>query len=245
MMASSFLLGQCVGWPGLAGRGLMCLQHGFPLGGQFWPILSPTHPSVLAWWVCSFHCCSLWRAWCLPLTGLSWLPCMLGLVNRMSQPSGTIPQARLFLVRLSTSLLNTPGSRVVFFYTTGFKNVIFLWTTVLHFGIPPVLISLFIPLIFLQDLPLGLMDDIYDFISKFAQRIDETEEVKHLFSDIVYFIINKLWMSTLWKTINCCCLSSFFTNGLICRQSKSVSTGIWPNHFVWINNIFILGDKAN
>ncbi|XP_029183546.1 NADH-ubiquinone oxidoreductase 49 kDa subunit-like [Acropora millepora] len=27
------------------------------------------------------------------------------------------------------------------------------------------------------DLPLGLMDDIYDFISKFAQRIDETEEM--------------------------------------------------------------------
>ena len=60
-----------------------------------------------------------------------------------------------------------------------------------------VLISFFICLIFLQDLPLGLMDDIYDFISKFAQRIDETEEVKHMFSDIVYFIINKLWMLTL------------------------------------------------
>lgn len=60
-----------------------------------------------------------------------------------------------------------------------------------------VLISLFIPLIFLQDLPLGLMDDIYDFISKFAQRIDETEEVKLMFSDYVYFIINKLWMLTL------------------------------------------------
>ena len=60
-----------------------------------------------------------------------------------------------------------------------------------------VLISLFIPLIFLQDLPLGLMDDIYDFISKFAQRIDETEEVKLMFSDNVYFIINKLWMFTL------------------------------------------------
>ena len=45
------------------------------------------------------------------------------------------------------------------------------------------------------------MDDIYDFISKFAQRIDETEEVKHMFADNVYFIINKLWMLTLWKTI--------------------------------------------
>ncbi|KAK2566777.1 NADH dehydrogenase [ubiquinone] iron-sulfur protein 2 [Acropora cervicornis] len=31
-----------------------------------------------------------------------------------------------------------------------------------------------------KDLPLGLMDDIYDFISKFAQRIDETEEVNHI-----------------------------------------------------------------
>ncbi|CAH1262066.1 NADH-ubiquinone oxidoreductase 49 kDa subunit-like [Branchiostoma lanceolatum] len=28
-----------------------------------------------------------------------------------------------------------------------------------------------------QDLPLGLMDDIYDFITKFAQRIDEVEEM--------------------------------------------------------------------
>jgi len=29
----------------------------------------------------------------------------------------------------------------------------------------------------LQDIPLGLMDDIYDFISKFGQRIDEVEDV--------------------------------------------------------------------
>ena len=29
----------------------------------------------------------------------------------------------------------------------------------------------------LQDLPLGLMDDIYDFIAKFGQRLDELEEV--------------------------------------------------------------------
>lgn len=28
-----------------------------------------------------------------------------------------------------------------------------------------------------QDLPLGLMDDIYDFIKNFAARIDEVEEV--------------------------------------------------------------------
>ncbi|XP_035688821.1 NADH dehydrogenase [ubiquinone] iron-sulfur protein 2, mitochondrial-like [Branchiostoma floridae] len=28
-----------------------------------------------------------------------------------------------------------------------------------------------------QDLPLGLMDDIYDFITKFAQRVDEVEEM--------------------------------------------------------------------
>lgn len=28
-----------------------------------------------------------------------------------------------------------------------------------------------------QDLPLGLMDDIYDFIKKFSARIDEVEEV--------------------------------------------------------------------
>lgn len=27
------------------------------------------------------------------------------------------------------------------------------------------------------DLPLGLMDDIYDFISRFAERIDETEDL--------------------------------------------------------------------
>lgn len=28
-----------------------------------------------------------------------------------------------------------------------------------------------------QDLPIGLMDDIYDFISKFAERLDDLEEV--------------------------------------------------------------------
>ena len=28
-----------------------------------------------------------------------------------------------------------------------------------------------------QDLPLGLMDDIYDFISKLSPRLDEVEEV--------------------------------------------------------------------
>ena len=30
---------------------------------------------------------------------------------------------------------------------------------------------------FIQDMPLGLMDDIYDFVSKFSQRLDEVEEV--------------------------------------------------------------------
>ena len=29
-----------------------------------------------------------------------------------------------------------------------------------------------------QDLPLGLMDDIYDFIKQFSTRIDEVEEVR-------------------------------------------------------------------
>ena len=29
-----------------------------------------------------------------------------------------------------------------------------------------------------QDLPLGLMDDIYDFITQFSTRIDEVEEVR-------------------------------------------------------------------
>lgn len=32
-------------------------------------------------------------------------------------------------------------------------------------------------LFFYQDMPIGLMDDIYDFISKFAERIDDLEEV--------------------------------------------------------------------
>lgn len=32
-------------------------------------------------------------------------------------------------------------------------------------------------IIFYQDMPIGLMDDIYDFISKFAERIDDLEEV--------------------------------------------------------------------
>lgn len=32
-------------------------------------------------------------------------------------------------------------------------------------------------IIFYQDMPIGLMDDIYDFISKFAERVDDLEEV--------------------------------------------------------------------
>ena len=32
-------------------------------------------------------------------------------------------------------------------------------------------------IIFYQDMPIGLMDDIYDFISKFAERLDDLEEV--------------------------------------------------------------------
>lgn len=28
-----------------------------------------------------------------------------------------------------------------------------------------------------QDLPIGLLDDIYDFISKFGERLDEVEDV--------------------------------------------------------------------
>lgn len=28
-----------------------------------------------------------------------------------------------------------------------------------------------------QDIPLGLLDDIYDFISKFGERLDEAEDV--------------------------------------------------------------------
>lgn len=28
-----------------------------------------------------------------------------------------------------------------------------------------------------QDLPIGLMDDIYEFISKFGERLDEVEDV--------------------------------------------------------------------
>ena len=30
-----------------------------------------------------------------------------------------------------------------------------------------------------QDLPVGLMDDIYDFIKVFSTRLDEVEEVIH------------------------------------------------------------------
>ena len=30
---------------------------------------------------------------------------------------------------------------------------------------------------FYKDMPLGLLDDIYDFISKFGQRLDEVDDV--------------------------------------------------------------------
>ena len=35
-----------------------------------------------------------------------------------------------------------------------------------------------------QDLPLGLMDDIYQFINQFSIRIDEVEEVS-----VMYYIV--------------------------------------------------------
>ena len=41
----------------------------------------------------------------------------------------------------------------------------------------------------LQDLPIGLMDDIYDFITKFSTRVDEVEEVS-----------SEERHSTLWST---------------------------------------------
>ena len=50
--------------------------------------------------------------------------------------------------------------------------------------------SVVVLLSLIQDLPIGLMDDIYDFITKFSTRVDEVEEVsgedRHL--------------STLWNT---------------------------------------------
>ena len=42
-----------------------------------------------------------------------------------------------------------------------------------------------------QDLPLGLMDDIYDFLKTFSVRVDEVEEVCDL--PVV------LWMSLAWS----------------------------------------------
>ena len=43
--------------------------------------------------------------------------------------------------------------------------------------------------VMLQDLPIGLMDDIYDFITKFSTRVDEVEEVS-----------GEERRSTLWST---------------------------------------------
>ena len=91
MLASSFLPGQCVGWPGLADRGLMCLQHGFPLGGspgQFYH--PPTHLSWLSEYVIStvVHCEG--PGVCHSQGCHSYPACWAWL-----QPSGTIPQAHL------------------------------------------------------------------------------------------------------------------------------------------------------
>ncbi len=40
-----------------------------------------------------------------------------------------------------------------------------------------------------QDLPIGLMDDIYDFIKNFTTRLDEVEEVC-LFNGVVWLCVS-------------------------------------------------------
>ena len=49
--------------------------------------------------------------------------------------------------------------------------------------------SVVVLLSLIQDLPIGLMDDIYDFITKFSTRVDEVEEVS-----------GEDHRSTLWST---------------------------------------------
>lgn len=41
-----------------------------------------------------------------------------------------------------------------------------------------------------QDLPFGLMDDIYDFISNFSVRLDEVEEVSIILLNVYSFYLN-------------------------------------------------------
>ena len=50
-----------------------------------------------------------------------------------------------------------------------------------------------------QDLPLGLMDDIYNFISNFSTRLDEVEEVS---------LMKEVWPIT---AIQLSCMSVFVT----------------------------------
>lgn len=50
-----------------------------------------------------------------------------------------------------------------------------------------------------QDLPIGLMDDIYDFISKFSVRLDEVEEVGRAYN-----------MNIIMSLLLCISLSTFF-----------------------------------
>ena len=47
---------------------------------------------------------------------------------------------------------------------------------------------------FFQDLPLGLMDDIYDWSSKFAERVDDLEEVKFSSNSSVTCIWCKMFL---------------------------------------------------
>ena len=42
---------------------------------------------------------------------------------------------------------------------------------------------------FIQDIPIGLMDDIYEFITKFGERLDEVSTMYNVYTTILIGIL--------------------------------------------------------
>ena len=52
-----------------------------------------------------------------------------------------------------------------------------------------------------QDIPIGLLDDIYEFITKFSERLDEVEDVVTDNRSGGDHIIIVLFITTLWQVV--------------------------------------------
>ena len=150
-------------------------------------------------------------AWCSETGFLTSLDaCNSGASSDVREPI-SLHQAVLLLLLLVHCFI-WPFYFVCSFETISFKEAC---NFLCHICLPLIVV--------VQDMPIGLMDDIYDFISKFGQRIDELEDVC-CFSDLV------------WSVCVCVC---------VCvkeRRKMCVCWGDWVSHPAkWTMNVYCFG----